>query len=273
MSFKYYTVDSGIAASQIFWSFDTVSDHVQLCDYETTLPVFLRELPRDSVVVDAGCGLARWVIYLRGRGFKVLGTDLARPALAAAAKSGAHGWLFASNTLRLPLRDCSLGGVISLGVIEHEEAGPEEALRELYRVLKPGGVALVSVPYNNPWRRCVINHLRRLRDWQKRRKGLKLQFAEYRFSGRELRQFLERAGFMVESLHADDFHLPLGKGLWVDSSSFFGYRQGMFDMKPGHKRWELNWRGRLLQRIAFAVSPWLVAGGVLAVARRPERSG
>ncbi len=270
MSFKYYTADAGIAASQIFWSFDSVADQVELCDYETTLPVFLRELPRDSVIVDAGCGLARWVIYLRRRGFKVMGTDLARPALVAAAQNGARGWLFASDTLRLPLRDCSLGGVISLGVIEHDEAGPEAALRELYRVLKPGGVALVSVPYNNPWRRCVINHLRRLRDWQKRRSGLRLQFAEYRFSARELRKFLEQAGFQVQGLYADDFHLPLGKGLWVDSSSFFGYRAGMFEMKAGHKRWELNRRGRFLQRVTFAFSPWLVAGGVLAVARRPE---
>ncbi|MCX8073400.1 MAG: methyltransferase domain-containing protein [Candidatus Binatia bacterium] len=270
MSFKYYTVNTGIEASQIFWSFDTVADHVELCDFETTLPVFLRELPRDGWILDAGCGLARWVIYLRQRGFKVLGTDLARPALAAAAKNGARGWVFASDTLHLPLRDCSLGGIISLGVIEHDEAGPLTALRELYRVLKPGGVALVSVPYNNPWRRCVINHLRRLRDWQKRRRGLKLEFAEYRFTGAELRKFLLEAGFRVEGLYADDFHLPLGKGLWVDSSSFFGYRAGMFDMKPGHKRWELNRRGRLLQRIAFALSPWLVAGGVLAVARRPQ---
>ncbi|GIW45853.1 MAG: hypothetical protein KatS3mg077_3135 [Candidatus Binatia bacterium] len=269
MSFKYYTVDTGIAASQIFWSFDSVADHVDLCGYETTLPVFLRELPRDCAVLDAGCGLARWVIYLRRHGFHVLGTDLALPALRAAAENGARGWLFASDTLRLPLRDQSLGGIISLGVIEHDEAGPMAALHELYRVLRPGGVALVSVPYNNPWRRCVINHLRRLRDWQKRRSGLELKFAEYRFSASELRGFLEQAGFTVSSIHADDFHLPLGKGLWVDSSSFFGYRDGMFDMKPGRKRWELNRRGRFLQRLAFAISPWLVAGGVLAVARRP----
>lgn len=272
MSFKYYTVDTGIAASQIFWSFDTVGDHVELCDYETTLPVFLRELPRDSVVLDAGCGLARWVIYLRQRGFRVIGADIAREALALAAKNGARGAVFAADTLRLPLRDGSLGGVISLGVIEHDERGPMEALRELYRVLRPGGVALVAVPYNNPWRRLVINHLRRLRDWQKRRAGLALQFAEYQFSARELRQFLEQAGFRVESMHADEFRLPLGKGLWVDSSSFFGYRQGKFDMAPGHKRWELNWRGRLVQRVALAISPWLVAGGVLAVARRPPCS-
>jgi SAM-dependent methyltransferase len=269
MSFKYYTVDIGVEASQIWWSNDTAREHVDLCDYETTLHVFLDELPRDAPVLDAGCGLARWVIYLRQRGFQVLGVDYAHGALKQARDEYGALPLFTADTTRLPVRDATLGGVISLGVVEHTESGPVPALRELFRVLRPGGVALVSVPYDNPWRRVLLNHLRRFRDWQKRRAGMKLDFGEYRFNARELRGFLQEAGFEVVSMHADDFNPPLGKGLWVDSSSFFGYRVGFFDMAEGHKRWELNRRGLLLQRIANAISPWTVAAGVLAVARRP----
>lgn len=268
MSFKYYTVDIGVEASQIWWSNDTAAEHVALCEFETTLDVFLRELPQDEPVLDAGCGLARWVIYLRQRGFRVLGVDYAHGALAQARAEYGELPLFAGDTTALPMRDGALGGVISLGVVEHVESGPVPALRELWRVLRPGGVALVSVPYDNPWRRLVLNHLRRFRDWQKRRAGLKLDFAEYRFNARELRGFLEQAGFEVLSMHADDFRPPLGKGLWVDSSSFFGYRVGLWDMAPGHKRWELNRRGLVAQRIANFLSPWTAAAGVLAVARR-----
>jgi len=268
MSFVYNSVDLGIDPSQVFWSHDSVDDHVELCEYETTLPVFLAELPKDEMILDAGCGLARWVFYLRQRGYRVIGADCAPAALVQAMRAQRLVPLFAADTLRLPLRDGALGGIISLGVIEHALEGPGPALRELHRVLRPGGVALVAVPYNNPWRRCLINHLRRLRDWQKRRAGLKLQFAEYRFSARELAGFLRDAGFDVLSLHADDFRPPLGKGLWVDSSSFFGYRVGLFDMAPGRKRWELNRRGLLMQRAANLISPWTTAAGVLAVARR-----
>jgi SAM-dependent methyltransferase len=268
MSFTYYTVNTGIEASQIFWSFDSVADHVELCDSETTLSVFLRHLPRGEAILDAGCGLARWVIYLRQRGYRVLGVDYSQPALVQANRFGAPMPLFAGDTRTLPVRDASLGGIISLGVVEHVPSGPVPSLRELYRVLKPGGIALVAVPYNNPLRRTLINHLRRFRDWQKRRAGLRLDFAEYRFSAAELAGFLREAGFAVLSVHADDFTPPLGKGLWVDSSSFFGYRVGLFDMAPGHKRWELNRRGRLVQRLANSISAWLIAGGVLAVARR-----
>ncbi len=269
MSFTYYIVRRGDEeASQIFWSFDSVADHIELCDYETTLGVFLRDLPKGEAIVDAGCGLARWVIYLRQRGYRVYGIDQARAALTQAVAFGGPLPLLAGDTTCLPLRDESVGGIISLGVVEHVASGPLPALRELRRVLKPGGIALVAVPYNNLWRRCLINHLRRLRDWQKRRMGLKLEFAEYRFSARELRKFLSEAGFTVLAMHADDFLPPLGKGLWVDSSSFFGYRVGLYDMAAGHKRWELNARGRAVQWVANRVSPWLIAGGVLAVARR-----
>ena len=269
MSFTYYSVDTGIETSQVFWSFDGVADHVELCDAETTLPIFLAQLPRDEPIFDAGCGLARWVIFLRARGYDVVGTDRAHSALVAARRE-ADVPLFTADTMRLPIRDGALGAVISLGVVEHDPAGPVAALRELRRVLRPGGVALVAVPYNNPFRRVLINHLRRLRDWQKRRAGLKLIFGEYRFTAAELTEFLRTAGFDVLSIHVDDFVPPLGKGLWVDSSSFFGYRVGPVEMAPGRKRWELNRRARIIQRAANALSPWLVAGGVLAVARRPD---
>jgi len=268
MSYKYYTVKRDIETSQTFWDHDSVADHIELCDYETTLPLFLEYLPKDAAILDAGCGLARWVIYLRQRGYPVLGVDYAHVALAQARHSDGAIPLFTGDTTKLPVRDESLGGIISLGVVEHVESGPVPALRELRRVLKPGGVALVAVPYNNLWRRILINNLRRLRDWQKQRAGHTLAFAEYRFSGRELSGFLREAGFEVLATYADDFVPPLGKGLWVDSSSFFGYRVGLYDMRPGHKRWELNRRGAIVQWIANRISPWLTAGGVFAVARR-----
>ena len=267
MSFTHYSVDTGIEASQAFWTQDSVADHVELCDYETTLPVFLRCLPKGEAILDAGCGLARWVIYLRHRGYKVFGVDRAHRALSKARRLEESTPLFSGDTTHLPLRDEVLGAVISLGVVEHVESGPVPALRELRRVLRPGGIALVAVPYNNPWRRGLMNHLRRFRDWRNRRAGLKLNFAEYRFSARELSGFLEAAGFQVLSVHADDFRPPLGKGLCVDSW-FFGCCRGRVEATPGRKRWELNLCGRMLHGIANRISPWLVAGGVLAVARR-----
>jgi SAM-dependent methyltransferase len=46
----------------------------------------------------------------------------------------------------LPLVDSSVDAIISWGVVEHDELGPQEALRSFLRVLRPGGLAFISVP-------------------------------------------------------------------------------------------------------------------------------
>src|SRR5256886_15045183 len=53
----------------------------------------------------------------------------------------------------LAVRDGALAGYISLGVVEHDAGGPDAILAEACRVLAPGGVLLVSVPYVNGVRR------------------------------------------------------------------------------------------------------------------------
>ncbi len=288
MSFTYYRTptqfepagdDPAQRASQVCWFMDAggnpdaravVEQQVALCAQERTLSVFLAKLPKDEVILDAGCGLARWVLFLRRRGYRVVGIDCAIAAVRQTSLADAHAPLVVGDTQQLPLRDAALGGVISFGVVEHDPAGPLSSLQELRRVLRPGGVALVSVPYNNLWRRVVVNNARRLRDWRKRRAGLHPEFAEYRFSAGELCGFLRRAGFEIDSVHADDFEAPLAKGLWADSPTAFGYLVGEFGLAAGHGMWELNRWGRGLQTVANAISPWLVAGGVMVVARRPS---
>jgi SAM-dependent methyltransferase len=269
MSFAYYNVSLGINPSQEFWYRDaeSVEEQTELCRYETTLDVIVNALPREGPIVETGCGLARWVIHLRRAGFPVAGLDLSHAALARARQAAGDVPLMVGDALRLPFPDDSLTAVLSFGVIEHFPEGPQAALRELWRVLRPGGVAFISVPYNSYLRRTLLNHLRRVRDWQKRRARLALQFAEYRFSAAELRGFLEETGFAVTSMHPDEFRLPLGKGLWVDSSTLFGYRTNAWEIAPGHRHWEMSRWGRLLRQVLDPVSPWCTAGGVLAVAR------
>ncbi|MFI5544062.1 class I SAM-dependent methyltransferase [Streptomyces sp. NPDC051815] len=94
-------------------------------------------------VLDAGCGTGRAMTALRaavGPAGSVLGVDLTPQMLAAAQRAGrdAEGALLLADVARLPLRDGALDAVFAAGLIAHLPQ-PEANLRELARVVRPGG--------------------------------------------------------------------------------------------------------------------------------------
>ncbi|MFD7260348.1 class I SAM-dependent methyltransferase, partial [Streptomyces sp. NPDC059874] len=94
-------------------------------------------------VLDAGCGTGRALAALRaavGPSGTVLGADLTPQMLAAAQRTGraAEGTLLLADVARLPLRDGALDAVFAAGLIAHLP-DPEANLRELGRVVRPGG--------------------------------------------------------------------------------------------------------------------------------------
>jgi len=60
-----------------------------------------------------------------------------------------------------PFDDSSYGSILALGSVEHDPAGPQKALNEFYRLLRPGGIALITVPYGGSIRRMV----RQIKRW------------------------------------------------------------------------------------------------------------
>ncbi|MEU0373736.1 class I SAM-dependent methyltransferase [Streptomyces sp. NPDC006283] len=100
-------------------------------------------LRHGDAVLDAGCGTGRALEALRtavGRAGVVLGVDLTPAMLAEARRAGrdAHGRLLVADVARLPLRARSLDAVFGAGLISHL-LRPADDLRELARVVRPGG--------------------------------------------------------------------------------------------------------------------------------------
>ncbi len=101
-------------------------------------------------VLDAGCGTGRALPPLRaavGASGAVLGADLTPAMLREAVRAGRDrdGQLLLADVAALPLRSRSLDAVFGAGLISHL-GNPAENLRELARVVRPGGVLALFHP-------------------------------------------------------------------------------------------------------------------------------
>jgi SAM-dependent methyltransferase len=98
----------------------------------------------DLTILDAGCGTGGTTAELRRFG-RVVGVDLAWEALLPAQRNLTA--LARSSVENLPFSDSVFDLVTSFEVIYHLGVGSDaQALSELRRVLKPGGLLLLRVP-------------------------------------------------------------------------------------------------------------------------------
>ena len=98
-------------------------------------------------VLDLGCGTGAALPALRERfpRARVLGVDIAEPMLRSAASRAENALLVGADAQQLPFADSSVGLVFSnLALQWCDDLG--RACRELARVLRPGGLALLSLP-------------------------------------------------------------------------------------------------------------------------------
>jgi SAM-dependent methyltransferase len=100
-------------------------------------------LPARARILDAGCGSGRNMIELAHHG-EVTGVELS-DASADLARARHIGEVVEGSVMEMPFPTDSFDLAASLDVIEHLE-DDRGALRELRRVVVPGGALLVTVP-------------------------------------------------------------------------------------------------------------------------------
>lgn len=122
-------------------------------------------LTDQDVVLDLGCGFGRHAYGAAARGARVIASDLSLPelidirsTLAAMHLSGEVSSensleLAASDACRLPFGNESFTKIIASEVLEHIPHD-QQAIAELARVLRPGGMLAVTVPAWLPEKLC-----------------------------------------------------------------------------------------------------------------------
>jgi SAM-dependent methyltransferase len=96
-------------------------------------------------VVDLGCGPGHVAKYLREQGVSVIGVDLSAEMIRVAGDLSPGIDFRVGDMRRLDFDDASLAGVVAFYSIVHFDSAELGAVfREVRRVLRPDGLALVS---------------------------------------------------------------------------------------------------------------------------------
>jgi SAM-dependent methyltransferase len=187
-------------------------------------------LPRFSgVVLDVGCGHKPYKSLLlspSSQALRYIGLDL------PANLYGSPGLEWDGRTI--PLADATVESVLLTEVLEHCPQR-DEVLKEIARVMKPGGFVFVTVPFI--WPIHTVPH------------------DEYRYTPFALRRLLDAAGFpnaKIEATGGRHAVLALTLGLWV-------------------RRRPLTSRRQVLMRDVLSLMLWPVIWLLLRLDRRPEQ--
>jgi len=167
-------------------------------------------VPQEARVLDWGCGHGHFSFYLVSAGYRNVSAFSLdpEPALLREAALRFPGRLkhrqgSADDPVRLPYADAAFDAVLSVGVLEHvRETGGDErrSLRELRRVLRPGGTLIVD-HFPNRW--SLIEFLAR---------ALTSQYTHpHRFTPRDIRALCRDAGFDLQLVRTYAF---LPRNVW-----------------------------------------------------------
>jgi SAM-dependent methyltransferase len=168
-----------------------------------------RYLPRagskeSRQALDLGCGTGLNLDHLEHYA-RATGTDYFEEALQF-CKARGHTMLCQADAVDLPFPGCTFDIATALDVIEHLD-DDYAALKELWRIMKPGGILIVSVPaYRFLWTYWddILGHRRR-------------------YTTRTLRDVAKRAGFRVRKVSYSNV-LTLAPAMAVRISKSILYR-------------------------------------------------
>ncbi len=211
-------IGNAFATSFMIEELETQIDAIER--YELA-PVFLNWLPREGKVLEAGSGSGRIAGWLLRKGFEVVGMDWSEELNQRARQLLPKAQFVTGDIRETPFEDHSFASILALGAVEHSLEGPLPALKEFYRILKPGGILINTVPYGGTLRRWSIrireNNI--IRRWAGKRyfKSQALQqaysgsvaewaprlcynaetpfFYEYSFNRQQIDAFVEATGF------------------------------------------------------------------------------
>ena len=214
-------------------------------------------LPKRGKILEGGCGLGPWVIKLRSMGYDVEGVDYDPVSIGKIKLYDKTLPVHVANIEDMPFENETFDAYLSFGVLEHFIEGPQEAIKEAHRVLKPEGRFIVLVPYMNMLLRVKYPFLLLKKNAFLRKifgKGEKDFYYEKYFKVNEIRGLIEQEGFSVESVFPADhiFSFVSFSGIFRDKSTYDGENELAIKLSDILKK----------------IFPWQTAGSCVLVVKK-----
>ncbi len=196
------------------WNQTTPENEIRMWDFYGGRQWISKYVPRFGKTIEAGCGLGRYVFYFSRMGIDIEGVDFSEPAI-----NFLNEWkrnkkfnvnFKVGDVTKLPYNDENLRGYISLGVVEHFVEGPHKPIAEAYRVLEPGGIAIITTP-SVSWNVFLRNIKIKSKDIIKkiiRYKFPPREFFQYEYRPKKLKKFVEESGLIVTAYDGADLLYP-----------------------------------------------------------------
>lgn len=238
------------------WDENKIDDEVKICKDRIIEDIFFKYLNKEDTYLEAGCGLGAWVIYLKQKGYKILGIDHDEKVINRVKDFKKDIEVESGDICNLKYEDNSLDGYISLGVIEHFEEGTKKPVDEAYRVVKHGGRYIITVPCDNLFRKVFAHPLREVYLIIKKLTGQEIHFGEYRYTIDEFKNLFDSDRFKILYEGIDDFK---SKNMAMTLWSEFPFLQDKNNL------YRLNGLGKLIAYTLNSISRNILAAGVLLV--------
>lgn len=117
----------------------------------------LKVLPTGGKILDAGCGLSSWLTPHLRKKYKIYGVDGEPEVIQICKYLYPKAKYKIGDLYNLDYKDSQFNAVIMREVIEHFKK-PETAVKEVNRVLKPGGLYILTTPNYSNLLTHVIEH-------------------------------------------------------------------------------------------------------------------
>lgn len=151
---------------------------------------------KDGSILEAGCGVGRILRYYHDLGYDIIGFDFIEVAVEKLSKVDESLRVEVGDITNLKYKDEQFEYLLAFGLYHNLEKGLTCAIKESWRVLRPGGKICASFRADNIQTR--------LTDWLASRKnkikakGDDLEFHKLNLTQREFTSAFERVGFKID---------------------------------------------------------------------------